>query len=193
MTWANRITIGRILLIPVFVGLLLYYAETDRAGQADERLRIAAFAVFLAAAVSDGIDGYLARHWNQRSRLGAVLDPLADKLLVFSALLTLSLVTYRSIPSFPLWFCILVISRDALLAVGAVTLRYLHHPVEVRPHWTGKVATAIVFAAICAALLKLPCVEPLAWAGGLFVFASTVFYVRDGMRQFSASEHGKPH
>jgi len=193
MTWANRITIGRILLIPVFVGVLLYYAATDRAGTPDERLRIAAFVIFLVAAISDGVDGYLARHWNQRSRLGAVLDPLADKLLVFSALLSLSLVTYRSIPPFPLWFCILIISRDAMLAIGALTLRYLHHHVEVRPHWTGKVATALVFVTICAALLKLPWITPLAWAGGLFTFASAVFYVRDGLRQLSASEHGRPH
>jgi CDP-diacylglycerol--glycerol-3-phosphate 3-phosphatidyltransferase/cardiolipin synthase len=193
MTWANRITLGRILLIPVFVGALLYYAQSDRQGAPNERLRLLAFALFLVAAVSDGIDGYLARHCNQRTKLGAILDPLADKLLVFTALISLSLIGFRTLPTFPLWFPILVISRDVLLAGGALTLQVLHHNLEVKPHWTGKLSTAFVFAAICAALLKLPVMGWLCWVGGAFTLASAVFYVRDGARQFSASEHGSPH
>jgi CDP-diacylglycerol--glycerol-3-phosphate 3-phosphatidyltransferase/cardiolipin synthase len=192
MTWANRITIGRILLIPVFLGTLLYYASTDRGGYPDERLRFAAFGIFLLAAISDGVDGYLARHCNQRTRLGTILDPLADKLLVFTALLALSLVAFRSIPPFPLWFSLLVISRDVILAIGALVLHLLHHHLEVKPHWTGKLSTCLVFAAICAALLKLPWTEPICWAGGLFTLASFVFYVKDGVRQLNAGEHGKP-
>ena len=192
MTWANRITIGRILLIPVFLGVLLYYAKTDRAWQPDERLRYAAFAIFLIAAISDGVDGYLARHWNQRTRLGTVLDPIADKLLVFTALIVLGMVHFRTLPEFPLWFSLLVISRDVLLAGGALLLHYLHHHVEVRPHWTGKVSTCFVFAAICAALLKLGWTEYLCWIGGLITFASAIFYIRDGARQFNASEHSRP-
>ncbi len=148
MTWANRITLFRILLIPVFAGALLYYAQSDRHGMPDERLRYLAFALFLTAAVSDGIDGYLARHWNQRTQLGAFLDPLADKLLALTALLSLSLIGFRTLPTFPLWFPLLVISRDVLLAGGALTFHLLHHPFVVRHHWTGKVPTGFFFAAL---------------------------------------------
>ncbi|HEY8966015.1 MAG TPA: CDP-alcohol phosphatidyltransferase family protein [Candidatus Methylacidiphilales bacterium] len=193
MTWANRITIFRIVLIPVFLGVLLYYSASEKAGAPQEGLRIAAFTIFLVAAISDGIDGYLARHWNQRTKLGAVLDPTADKLLAFTALLSLSLIPFQSIPRFPLWFPLLVISRDVILAVGAFLLHYFHHHVEVRPHWTGKLSTVFVFAAICEALLRLPYVEVTCWIAGLFTLASTVGYVRDGIDQFNAGDHSKPH
>ncbi|MDE1170215.1 MAG: CDP-alcohol phosphatidyltransferase family protein [Verrucomicrobium sp.] len=193
MTWANRITIGRILLVPVFLGALLYYAEGDQRGAPDERLRLLAFGLFLLAAVSDGVDGYLARHWNQKSRLGTILDPLADKLLVFTALVSLSVVHYRSIPAFPLWFPVLVVSRDVFLTVGALTLHYLHHPVEVRPHWTGKVSTCLVFAAICAALLKLSITRLLCDAAGFFTAVSALFYLRDGLHALEAGPKQPPH
>ncbi|SDT95897.1 CDP-diacylglycerol--glycerol-3-phosphate 3-phosphatidyltransferase/cardiolipin synthase [Verrucomicrobium sp. GAS474] len=193
MTWANRITIFRIVLIPIFLGTLLYYSASERHGAPDERLRWLAFGIFLVAAISDGVDGYLARHCNQRTKLGAVLDPTADKLLAFTALLSLSLIPFQGIPTFPLWFPLLVISRDVILAVGAFLLHYFHHTVEVRPHWTGKVSTVFVFAAICAVLLNLPWVNILCWIGGLFTLASTVFYVRDGIAQFNAGDHSKPH
>ena len=193
MTWANRITLFRILLIPVFLGALLYYADTDRSGAPDERLRLLAFGIFLVAAISDGVDGYLARHCNQRTRLGAVLDPLADKLLVLTALLSLSLIAFRTVPRFPLWFPLLVISRDVILAAGALTLHYFQHHVEVRPRWTGKTSTVFIFAAICAALLKFDWTWMLCWIAGFFTLVSAVAYVRDGIRQFNAGDHGKPH
>jgi len=192
MTWANRITLFRIVLIPVFLGALLYYSASEQRGAPEEGLRWLAFGIFLTAAISDGVDGYLARHCNQKTRLGAVLDPTADKLLTFTALLSLSLVPFRSLPHFPLWFPLLVVSRDIMLAVGAFLLHYFHHALEVRPHWTGKVSTVFVFAAICAALLKLPWVVVLCWIGGLFTFASAVCYIRDGTAQFNAGDHSKP-
>ena len=193
MTWANRITLFRIVLIPVFLGTLLYYSASEKAGAPEEGLRLTAFVIFLVAAISDGIDGYLARHWNQRTKLGAVLDPTADKLLAFTALLSLSLIPFHGIATFPLWFPLLVISRDVILAVGALLLHYFHHAVEVRPHWTGKVSTGFVFAAICAALLDLRWVGWLCAVAGLFTFASAIFYLRDGTAQFNAGDHSKPH
>ena len=86
MTTANKITIGRILLIPVFVLLAIYYGESVRSGQPDDRLRWAAVIVFVVAAGSDALDGYIARRFQQRSRLGVILDPLADKALLVAAL-----------------------------------------------------------------------------------------------------------
>src|SRR5579862_3092463 len=75
MTTANKITISRILLIPFFVVEVLYYVRTGH-----ELHRILGICSFFLAAVCDGVDGYVARHYNQRSELGAILDPLADKL-----------------------------------------------------------------------------------------------------------------
>ncbi|MCC6235284.1 MAG: CDP-alcohol phosphatidyltransferase family protein, partial [Verrucomicrobiales bacterium] len=86
MTLANQVTIARILLIPVFVVEVLYYRHSGV-----EIHRWIALTLFLVASVSDGIDGWIARRFNQRTRLGAVLDPLADKLLLASALILLSL------------------------------------------------------------------------------------------------------
>ena len=91
MTLANQITIGRILLIPVFVLFCVYYGQGVEAGQPEEWQRWAAIITFLVASASDGLDGWIARHWSQRSRLGTILDPIADKGLLLAAIITLSL------------------------------------------------------------------------------------------------------
>ena len=85
MTTANKITILRILLIPFFVVELIYYVETG-----NELHRLVAMLSFAVAAILDGVDGYIARHYNQKSELGAILDPLADKLLLVSGIVALS-------------------------------------------------------------------------------------------------------
>ena len=88
--------------------------------------------------LSDALDGYLARHWNQRSALGALLDPIADKLLLLAALMTLGLGSDgASARPFPMWFPVIIISRDALLLGGYGILRHFQVPMEIRPHWTG--------------------------------------------------------
>ena len=88
MTWATRITIFRIVLIPIFVGLMVEYGDTASGGHPEDDWRYAAIAVFIVASLSDALDGYLARHWNQRSALGALLDPVADKLLLLAVLMS---------------------------------------------------------------------------------------------------------
>src|SRR5436853_4953740 len=91
MTTANKITVVRILMIPAFVTMAIYYGESIQAGSPLEWQRYAAIAIFLLAAVSDGLDGYVARHYNQRSSLGVILDPIADKGLLLSGIITLSI------------------------------------------------------------------------------------------------------
>src|SRR5277367_6523851 len=134
MTWATRITILRLILVPVFVAFIITYDETN---PREEAWRYAAIAVFVVAALSDALDGYLARHWNQGSALGALLDPIADKLLLLAALLTLGLIPFDHLRPFPLWFPAIIISRDALLLGGYAVLRHFQVPVEIRPHWAG--------------------------------------------------------
>src|SRR6266487_4180081 len=97
MTTANKITVIRILMIPVFVTMAIYYGQSIQRGAPLEWQRFTAIAIFLVAAVSDGLDGYVARRYKQRSALGAILDPIADKGLLLSAIITLSISNWSDI------------------------------------------------------------------------------------------------
>jgi CDP-diacylglycerol--glycerol-3-phosphate 3-phosphatidyltransferase len=195
MTTANKITVVRILMIPVFVTLAIYYGESIQEGHPQDWMRFTAITVFLLAAVSDGLDGYVARRYNQRSTLGAILDPIADKGLLLSGIITLSISNWSQVDphygKFPAWFPVLVISRDAVILFGSAVLHILNGKVRVRPSWTGKVATVLQMAAIAWVMLQMQII-PLLYivcAAGLFTFVSGVIYVRDGVRQLSAEGH----
>src|SRR5215472_19147852 len=159
MTTANKITVVRILMIPAFVTMAIYYGESIKRGQPLEWQRAAAIAIFILAAVSDGLDGYVARRYHQRSSLGVILDPIADKGLLLSGIITLSIINWSDVEPdygrFPVWFPVLVISRDAILFVGAAVLYLLIGKVQVKPSWTGKVATVLQMIAIGWVMLQL--------------------------------------
>jgi CDP-diacylglycerol--glycerol-3-phosphate 3-phosphatidyltransferase/cardiolipin synthase len=190
MTWATRITILRLLLIPVFVVCIVSYGDTGTEGHPQEAWRYAAIAVFLIASLSDALDGYLARHWNQRSALGALLDPIADKLLLLAALVTLGLSPMQHV-RFPIWFPAIIISRDALLLGGYSVLRHFHIQLDIHPHWTGKLSTFFTLLAIGAALCKLAwaIVFVLCAVGAGLALASTIIYVRQGLGMLSSGGH----
>ncbi|MCE0498365.1 MAG: CDP-alcohol phosphatidyltransferase family protein [Methylacidiphilales bacterium] len=189
MTWATRITIIRLILVPVFAILIVTYDDTNGEGRPVEFWRYAAIAVFVLASVSDALDGYLARNWNQRSALGALLDPIADKLLLLAALITLGLIPLDRLDRFPLWFPIIIISRDALLLLGYFILRNFLHRVDVKPHFSGKLSTFFTFFAIAAVLLKLghDLIFALCALGAAFALICTVIYVRQGLRLLAKS------
>jgi cardiolipin synthase len=129
----NLITIGRILLVPVVVWAIASGAM------------LTAFVLFLAAGISDGVDGYLAKRFNMSSELGAYLDPLADKTLIVSIYVTLGIAG-----NIPRWLVILVVSRDIMI-IGAVMLSWLiGSPLKVKPLVVSKLNTAaqIVFACV---------------------------------------------
>src|SRR5436305_6596923 len=130
MTTANKITLVRIAMIPVFVALAIYYGESVRRGDPQEWQRFTAIIVFLEAAVSDGLDGYVARRYNQRSELGVILDPIADKGLLLSGIITLSISNWSEIDpnygKFPAWFPVLVITRDVVIMIGSAVLHILN-------------------------------------------------------------------
>jgi cardiolipin synthase (CMP-forming) len=197
MTTANKITVVRILMIPAFVLMAIYYGESVQRGEPIEWQRYAAIVIFLVAAASDGLDGYVARHYNQRSSLGVVLDPIADKGLLLSAIITLSISNWsESDPSygqFPLWFPVLVITRDAVLFVGTAVLSLLVgvDRVKIKPSWTGKVATVLQMLAIAWVMLQLHFLPLLlvVVCAGLFTFISGVIYVMEGVRQLQAEGH----
>jgi cardiolipin synthase (CMP-forming) len=195
MTTANKITVVRILMIPAFVTMAIYYGQSIQRGAPLEWQRFAAIAIFLLAAVSDGLDGYVARRYNQRSSLGVILDPIADKGLLLSGIITLSISSWSEVDPeygrFPAWFPVLVITRDAVILVGSVVLHLLNGKVRVKPNWTGKVATVLQMIAIAWVMLQfrfLPLIFVVICAG-LFTFISGVVYVLDGVRQLQAEGH----
>jgi CDP-diacylglycerol--glycerol-3-phosphate 3-phosphatidyltransferase/cardiolipin synthase len=187
VTFANQITIVRILLIPVFVGLAIYYGESVARGAANESLRWWTIAVFATASLSDGLDGFVARHFNQRSRLGAILDPLADKLLMLAALLTLSFTSWRQ--TFPLWFPLLVIFRDLASVGGAFIVDRIAGKCEIHPHWSGKVATFAQMAAILWLMLDFPMLYLPTAAAAAFTIVSGFLNLAEGIRQIQQSGH----
>ncbi len=194
MTTANKITIVRILMIPAFVTMAIYYGQSVGRGEPLEWQRFTAIAIFLLASVSDGLDGYVARRYNQRSALGVILDPIADKGLLLSGIITLSISNWSDDPDygrFPAWFPVLIITRDAVILVGSIVLHLLNGRVQVKPSWTGKVATVLQMAAIAWVMLQLH-VLPLVYivvAAGLFTSISGIIYVRNGVRQLQSEGH----
>jgi CDP-diacylglycerol--glycerol-3-phosphate 3-phosphatidyltransferase/cardiolipin synthase len=189
VTLANKITLVRILLIPVFVGLALYYAHSVTEGSPDERLRWGAVTVFAVAALSDALDGWVARRYQQHSKLGVILDPLADKLLMLSAVCVLSFSAWPD--GLPLYFVILSISREVLTIAGAFVIKFVAGKVEIAPHWTGKASTFTQIVAISAAMLSLGrLVGDAAAVAAVFVVGSGAVYLIDAIRQINAAGHG---
>ena len=130
LTVANQLTFLRILLIPFFVLLLLY----DYPG--------GALLVFVTAGLTDALDGLIARRAHQRTSLGAWLDPMADKLMLVTAFVVLTLPGMELTNHMPLWLTILIISRDVVI-VGVVAIVNLAiGPRTFRPSVWGKLATA---------------------------------------------------
>ena len=150
MTTANKVTIFRILLIPFFVVAVLYYVRDGV-----ELHRWLALATFCIASVCDGVDGFIARRYHQRSELGALLDPLADKLLLVSGVILLSFDNEPHLVRLPLWCTSTLIGRDLLLLVGLMVIWSTAGKPMIRPRWIGKAATVLQMAMILWALLGL--------------------------------------
>ncbi len=181
MTLANKITVTRILLIPVFVLFAIYYGRGVANGNPAEWQRWTAILVFIVASVTDGLDGWVARRFNQRSRLGAVLDPIADKGLLLAAVITLSLSDWGN--RFPLWFLVVVIARDAVIVTGCLVVKHLNGHLDVRPSRLGKATTAFQMIAIAWVMLQLPHHLYPVYLAGFFTLASGVGYMLDGIGQ----------
>ena len=189
MTTANKVTICRILFVPFFIIAAIYYVNTGI-----ELYRWFAISCFGLAAISDGIDGFIARHFNQRSELGAVLDPLADKLLLVSGIVLLSLHNEPYLQPIPIWLTVTILSRDVLLLIGLVVIHFVVGKVKVKPHLIGKAATVLQMTAVLWALFKLRdgalywiCVGAAAFTG-----ISGLIYVFEGMRQLATHPASSP-
>jgi cardiolipin synthase (CMP-forming) len=189
MTTANKITIGRILLVPFFVVQTIYYTRTG-----DEVYRFAALILFALTALSDGLDGYIARRYNQRSELGAILDPLADKTLLIAAIILLSRDSAPHFERIPIWLTATILSRDLILIIGVIVIHYTFGKVKVRPRMIGKVATVQQMAAVLWILLHWD-KDFLPWltvSAALFTAISGLLYIWDGVRQLSNHPASSP-
>lgn len=134
----NALTLLRIVLILPFAMALL---------EAQYRIALMVFAV---AALSDGFDGFLARYFNWHSRLGAIADPLADKALLITAYLMLTVTGV-----FPAWLFILILGRDLLIVSGALAYHYFIGPYDMQPSWLGKLNTLIQILVVLAVIILL--------------------------------------
>jgi len=159
-TVPNLITLARLCAVPAAVWLML-----------QQRLDIA-FLVFVGAGVSDAIDGWLARVWNARSAIGALLDPIADKALLVSVYVTLA-----AIGVLPDWLAILVVFRDLLIVGGVVFLWVLGFPRRIRPIMVSKANTVaqIMLAALALLLSGFGLSAPLLLDGMIWLVAATTF------------------
>ncbi len=173
----NSLTILRIVLIPVIVGFLVY-----------EHFEYA-LATLILAALTDALDGSIARLANQKTRFGAYLDPLADKLLLMSVFLTL---TWLDIV--PVWSVLVIVSRDAILLTGVLLARLTDTPIDVSPTASGK-ATMLLQVIYGIAALYLTArgsdtavLLPLLYVMSLLTVLSGLHYLIRGVGQLHASE-----
>ena len=150
----NALTVARIIIIPVFVTAIIYKKHQH------------AFFLFVLAALTDLLDGYIARVTDQKTALGTFLDPLADKLLLTSSFILFSFNAW-----IPLWLTITVISRDIIVVIGWLLLYMITHDVKIEPVLLGK--AAIAFQLVTLALVLLSVNMPSISVPKEFLFAVT--------------------
>ena len=175
MNLPNALTVIRILLIPLF----LYKVIQGDIGFAT--------VVYLTAAFTDGLDGFIAKNWNMQTKLGTFLDPLADKLLVATSYAALAILQI-----IPLSLAFAVLSRDIILVLGSLTIYLMKGDLTVRPHPVGKVTTFFQFLYILLALLAtaqmvtdpwfMQLLSPVAVITGVLTIISGAIYILDGLR-----------
>ena len=152
MIWTlpNILTLLRILAVPVFA-IALWYGRLN-----------AACAIFASAGLTDVLDGWIARRFDQKSTLGAVLDPAADKLLMTTAFVLLTLPSKHWLVPIPVWVAILAITRDALISFVALHASANFNPARFKPSLLGKLTAGTELTAISLVLL-LNAMGPRAW------------------------------
>lgn len=178
MNLPNALTVIRILLVPLF----LYKALTGD-------ITFAAI-VYIAAAITDGLDGFIARFWHLQTRLGTFLDPLADKLLIATSYVTLAILGLS-----PLWLTMAVLTKDVVIALGSLIVYLMQGNLTVRPRPIGKITTFFQFIYVPLVLLTVVLqnrghvpagteiyLEPMALVTGALTVIALPVYIIDGFR-----------
>ncbi|NLI80665.1 MAG: CDP-alcohol phosphatidyltransferase family protein [Deltaproteobacteria bacterium] len=180
MTIPNVLTLIRIFLTPYLVWLLL-----------DNRLNHALLVFFLAG-ITDGLDGLIARAFQQKSKLGAYLDPLADKLLLVSSFILLG---YLGLV--PNWLVIVAVSRDAMILLGLITLCFFQVQVQISPSVVSKITTLLqlftVLFVLSSSVVNWPpwSFVPLFGTTAALTVASGVHYLLIGLSLLEGRRHGR--
>jgi cardiolipin synthase len=199
LNWATRITIFRILLIIPFVIFMLKINDPDLSNITRNVMRYISILLFLAMAVSDGVDGYLARSKNQITKLGAFLDPIADKLLITCACILLAS-PRGQVENFPLppTVVVLIIGKDLFLLIGFVIVYLITSKIHIAPVFIGKLATTLQLSMVAGILIGpeisrlLPgwiwFLRILWWSAAGTAILVTLIYIRDGSRYIEAYE-----
>ncbi len=175
MNWPNALTLFRIFLLPVFLIAVIY----NRVG--------IALILFLLAAVTDLLDGLLARRLRQETKLGLYLDPVADKLLMTVAFVALTVKGWL-----PAWLAVLVVSRDLFIILGVAIVHFSGQKLNLAPTTWGKQTTVLQALFIIVALTAAASARggfllmPLAVLTGFATIFSGVHYVLHGLRAFPA-------
>jgi len=199
LSWPTRVTILRILLIVPFVICMLKINDPQLTHSMRANLRYIAIVIFLFMAISDGLDGYLARRKKQITRLGSFLDPIADKLLITSACLLL--VSQRAhVEEFllPSTVVVLIIGKDLFLLIGFVIVYLVTSRIYIAPVFVGKLATTLQLAMVAGVLIApdvsifLPgwiwLLRLLWWSAAGTAILATLIYIRNGSRYIESYE-----
>jgi CDP-diacylglycerol--glycerol-3-phosphate 3-phosphatidyltransferase len=185
LTLANKITVARIMAVPVFIALMLSY-EPGR-----EHLRWIALGVYILAEVSDVVDGYIARHFRQKTKAGSILDPLADKFLFISVLLCLyhSGIQAAWAVQLPLWLVVAFVARDIILVLGSLLLQIHLGMFEVKPNIWGKLTAFFQVLSVIAVFIQLPLALWMWWAALAATVVSGLIYIQEGIKRLNDGHH----
>jgi len=199
LSWASRITILRILLIIPFVSFMLKINDPALSLNARNAMRYVSIVIFLVMAVSDVIDGYLARRKKQITKLGAFLDPLADKLLMTCACLLLA--SQRGhVEGFllPPTVVVLIIGKDLFLLIGFTIVYFITSRIRIAPVFIGKLATTLQLSMVAGILIapEVSVILPgwiwflrfLWWSAAGTAILTTLIYIRNGSRYIEQYE-----
>jgi len=179
MTLANRISITRIVLIPFFIAAIVY-----------SKLWVA-LAIFTVAIISDGLDGFIARALKQKTEFGTILDPIADKLLLVSAYIALSIANPGKYITIPPYVTIIVISRDVIIVMGSVMVYMIKGGLKVSPSIVGKITTFFQMMVIVSVLMQFK-YSALLWnTAVVFTILSGIDYMIKGSRFLSENHPEK--
>ncbi|HBO84825.1 MAG: CDP-diacylglycerol--glycerol-3-phosphate 3-phosphatidyltransferase [Deltaproteobacteria bacterium GWC2_42_11] len=165
----NLLTISRILLVPVFI-IFIINDELSKA-----------LIVFIAAGITDALDGLIARLFNQKTLVGAYLDPVADKLILMSAYITLAIKDIL-----PNWLSVVVVSRDVIILIGIIVLVLMDKEIKIRPSIVSKITTMLqvitVISVIMAAGTHVDLIFILIMLTMIFTIASGIHYMYRGIK-----------
>jgi CDP-diacylglycerol--glycerol-3-phosphate 3-phosphatidyltransferase len=198
LTAANQITLLRIMLIIPFI---LCMVEINQLPYG-KSYRYIAIGIFIIMAFSDAVDGYLARAKNQATRLGAFLDPMADKLLIICACLLLASQRF-SVPDFrlPLEVVILILRKDVLVCLGFITVYFITSQIRIAPIWAGKLATFLQLVMVASVLIGpemtrwIPSwavwVRAAWWSAGFTAILAAMIYIYTGLRYIGQFEQNR--